>query len=265
VTAPPTDTFTVLGCRVDAVGPDEALTRIVTFANERDAAQAANGGRAALVVTLGVEMVMAAQRDDEFRRIVNGAALVTCDTIGLLLASRLRGGPLRERVTGVELIGALAARSAAHGDVRLYLLGSAGDTAARAADALRSAYPGVAVAGARDGYFGEGESAAVAAAIRASGANVLLAGLGSPKQEKWLARHLPATGCGAGIGIGGSLDVYAGNVVRAPAVFQRAGLEWAYRLAKEPRRWRRQLALPRFALAALGESLHARNARKPRP
>ena len=252
MTAEPAESFTVLGCRVDAVGRDEALARIVSFANR---------GGAALVVTLGVEMVMAAQRDDEFRRIIDGAALVTCDTIGLLLASRLRRGPLRERVTGVELTDALAARSASHGDVRLYLLGSAGDTAQRAADALRRAYPGVAIAGARDGYFGEDDSAAVAAAIRASGANVLLAGLGSPKQEKWLAHHLAATGCGAGIGIGGALDVRAGNVARAPAFFQRAGLEWAYRLAKEPRRWRRQLALPRFALAALGEALTARTRR----
>jgi N-acetylglucosaminyldiphosphoundecaprenol N-acetyl-beta-D-mannosaminyltransferase len=91
-----------------------------------------------------------------------------------------------------------------------------------------------------------------------------LAGLGSPKQELWLARNLAATGCGAGIGVGGSFDVYAGNVERAPAFFQRAGLEWAYRLAKEPRRWRRQLALPRFALAALAETLTSRPERNVR-
>jgi N-acetylglucosaminyldiphosphoundecaprenol N-acetyl-beta-D-mannosaminyltransferase len=240
---------TILGCRVDAVGRDEAVSRIAQFAN---------AGGASLVVTLGVEMVMAAQRNDEFRRVVNGAALVTCDTIGLLLASRLRGGPLRERVTGVELVDALAARSASVGDVRLYLLGGGGDTAQRAAEALRAAHPGVAIAGVRDGYFRDDESPAVAAAIAASGANVLLAGLGSPKQELWLAQWLGATGCGAGIGIGGSLDVFAGNVARAPAAFQRTGLEWAYRLAKEPRRWRRQLALPRFAVAALAETLGGR-------
>jgi N-acetylglucosaminyldiphosphoundecaprenol N-acetyl-beta-D-mannosaminyltransferase len=221
-------------------------------------AQLANAGGAALVVTLGVEMVMAAQSNEQFRRTINGAAIVTCDTIGLLLASRQRGGPLRERVTGVELVDALAARSAARGDGRLYLLGGAGDTAARAAEALRRRYPGVSIAGARDGYFRPEESDAVAVAIRASGANVLLAGLGSPKQELWLARYLSLTGCGAGIGIGGSLDVQAGNVERAPAFFQRAGLEWAYRLAKEPRRWRRQLALPRFAVAAVTEALTAR-------
>ena len=239
----------MLGCRVDAVTRDEAVA---------DIARLANAGGAALVVTLGVEMVMAAQRDADFRSTVNGAALVTCDTVGLMLASRLRGGPLRERVTGVELVDALAARSAALGDVRMYLLGGAGDTAQRAADRLRSAYPGVTIAGARDGYFRADESDAVAAAIRASRTNVLLAGLGSPKQERWLARYLGATGCGVGIGIGGSLDIYAGNVARAPAAFRRTGLEWAYRLVTQPRRWRRQLALPRFALAALGETVRGR-------
>jgi N-acetylglucosaminyldiphosphoundecaprenol N-acetyl-beta-D-mannosaminyltransferase len=245
--------FGVLGCRVDAVGLHEAVTMV---------AELANGPAPALVVTLGVEMVMAARHDAEFRRTIDGAALVTCDTIGLLLASRARRGPLRERVTGVALVDALAARSAEIGDIRLYLLGGGGDTARRAAEALRAVHSGARIVGARDGYFAAEESEAVAAAVRASGANVLLAGLGSPKQEFWLARHLSATGCGAGIGVGGSFDVYAGNVRRAPAFFQRTGTEWAYRLAKEPRRWRRQLALPRFALAALAEVLKPGSAGK---
>ena len=241
--------FQVLGCRVDAVGRADAVERI---------ARLANGTVPSIVVTLGVEMVMASRRDAAFRSVVNNAALVTCDTIGLLLASRVRRGPLHERVTGVELVGDLALRSAERGDVRLYFMGGGGDTALRAADALRTAYPGMQIVGARNGYFGEDESDAIADEIRASGANVLLAGLGSPKQELWLSRHLAATGCGVGIGVGGSFDVYAGNVERAPAFFQRSGLEWAYRLAKEPRRWRRQLALPRFALAAVAEALTTR-------
>jgi N-acetylglucosaminyldiphosphoundecaprenol N-acetyl-beta-D-mannosaminyltransferase len=248
-------TILILGCRVDAVGREAAVDRIVALAN---------AGGAALVVTLGVEMVMLAQRDQHFRDAVNAAELVTCDTIGLLLVSRLRGGPLRERVTGVELLGALAARSVAGADLRLYLLGGAGDTAQRAAEALRRAAPGATIAGARDGYFSEAESPAVAAAVRASGANVLLAGLGSPKQELWLRRYLAASGCGVGIGIGGSLDVYAGNVVRAPRLVQRLGLEWAYRLITQPQRWRRQLALPRFAFAALRETLTLRSERNVR-
>jgi N-acetylglucosaminyldiphosphoundecaprenol N-acetyl-beta-D-mannosaminyltransferase len=249
-------TFRVLGCRVDAIGRDAAVACIAALAN---------GTEPGLVVTLGVEMVMAAQRDPAFRATIDRAALVTCDSIGLLLASRMRGGPLQERVTGVELVDALAARSESVGDVRLYLLGGAGDTAARAGDALRQRYPGTTISGARDGYFGPDDNDAIAAAIRASGANVLLAGLGFPKQEFWIERHLAATGCGVGIGIGGSLDVYAGNVVRAPGVFRRTGLEWAYRLGKEPHRWRRQLALPRFALAALGEAWTATKAGKKQP
>jgi N-acetylglucosaminyldiphosphoundecaprenol N-acetyl-beta-D-mannosaminyltransferase len=200
-------------------------------------------------------MVMYAQRDARFRELIAGFDLSICDTIGILLASRLRGGPLRERVTGVDLIGPLARRSAERGDIHLYLLGGAPGVAARAADALRAAHPGVSIAGARDGYFSAGDNAAVAAAIAASGANVVLAGLGSPKQEWWLDENLRATGAPVGIGVGGSFDVIAGTKQRAPRIVQRIGLEWLFRLVQEPSRWRRQLALPQFALAAAREAL----------
>jgi N-acetylglucosaminyldiphosphoundecaprenol N-acetyl-beta-D-mannosaminyltransferase len=91
--------------------------------------------------------------------------------------------------------------------------------------------------------------------IKESGATILLAGLGSPKQERWIADFAASAGVGVGIGVGGSFDVFAGNVARAPRAIQRAGLEWAYRLMRQPSRWRRQLALPRFAIAELGEIL----------
>lgn len=242
----------ILGCRVDALERVAAVDRIVHLAN------AAQPG--SLVVTLGVEMVMAARRDASFRAIVNAAALNVCDTIGLLLASRARKGPLRARVTGVELVADLAQRSALHGDIRLYLLGSRGDVAQRAAAELQRRFPGAIVSGARDGYFHEREAVDVAHAIAASGANVVCVGLGSPKQEYWLARYGIATGCGVGIGVGGSFDVIAGTVQRAPRIVQRFGLEWAYRLIREPRRWRRQLALPRFAFAVAQEILSRKEA-----
>jgi len=235
----------VLGCRVDAVGPDEAVTTIAALA----AAPAP-----AIVVTLGVEMVMEARRNVRFRALVNRSALSLCDTVGILLASRLRRGPLRERVTGVDLIGPLAARSARSGDVRLFLFGAAPGVAERAADALAREHPGVRVVGTRNGYFAPEESAAIARSIAQSGANVVLVGLGSPKQEFWLEEHLAGTGASVGIGVGGSFDVLAGAVVRAPLLLRRAGLEWLYRLVREPARWRRQLALPRFAVAVLREA-----------
>jgi N-acetylglucosaminyldiphosphoundecaprenol N-acetyl-beta-D-mannosaminyltransferase len=236
----------ILGCRVDAVSRADAVARIGTLAQ---------GETPALVVTLGVEMTMYAQRDARFKALVNGAALSLCDTIGLLLASRARHGPLRERVTGIDLIEPLAERSATDGDLRFFFFGAEPGVAERAAIALRNRYPDVAIVGTRDGYFAPGQSPTIVASIVASKANVLLVGLGSPKQEYWLEENLAATKCGVGIGVGGSFDVIAGTVPRAPRLWRRAGLEWLYRLIREPSRWRRQLALPRFAIAAAREAL----------
>ena len=236
----------ILGCRLDAIDADEATARILAQARQ---------GAGAQVVTLGTEMVVYAQRDPRFRAIVNACALALCDTVGLLAVARWRGAPVRDRVTGVELVDRLCAGAAAVG-LPVYLLGGATGVAADAAAMLKERFPRLRVAGARDGFFGEGEASAVAAAVAASGARLLFVGMGSPRQEFWLAEHLRATGCGVGIGVGGSFDVIAGRVRRAPAPVRRMGLEWLYRLVREPYRWRRQLALPRFiwliALEGLG-------------
>lgn len=242
----------ILGCRVDAVGADEAVERVVELAG---------GTHPALVVTLGTEMVMEAQRNEPFRRVLGGAALSLCDTIGLLLASRLRRGPLRERVTGVELVERLAERSRAAG-IALYLLGGRPGVAEQAAQTLLARYPGARIAGWRDGYFSAEETTEVLAAIARSGAQVLCAGLGSPKQELWLEEHLAASGARVGIGVGGTFDVLSGNVVRAPVGWRTLGMEWLHRLIREPWRWRRQLVLPRFALAVLAETLDAARRRR---
>ncbi len=241
----------ILGCRVDAVSRDEAVARIVSLAH---------GSTPSLVVTLGVEMAMYAQRDARFRALVDRAALSLCDTIGVLLASRARHGPLRERVTGIDLIEPLVERSAA-GDLRFFLLGGAPGVAERAAAALRARHPNAAIAGTHDGYFAPDENPTIVATIVAAGANILLVGLGSPKQEYWLEEHLGATKCGVGIGIGGSLDVLAGTTPRAPRLWRQTGFEWLYRLIREPSRWRRQLALPRFAFAATREAMTQRGSR----
>jgi N-acetylglucosaminyldiphosphoundecaprenol N-acetyl-beta-D-mannosaminyltransferase len=235
-----------LGCRVDAVSRDEAIARI---------AACAQGLPPALVVTLGVEMTMFAQHDSRFRNLVNRSTLSLCDTIGILLASRARRGPLRERVTGIDLIEPLVERSAKGEDLRFFFFGGAPGVAERAAIALRQRHPGAAIVGTRDGYFTPTQSPTIVASIRASKANVVLVGLGSPKQEYWLEEYLADTQCGVGIGVGGSFDVLAGTVPRAPRVWQQLGLEWLYRLIREPRRWRRQLALPRFVFAAAREAM----------
>jgi N-acetylglucosaminyldiphosphoundecaprenol N-acetyl-beta-D-mannosaminyltransferase len=238
----------ILGCRLDPIGSKEAATRILALARQ---------ARGAQVITLGTEMVVYAQHDPAFRAILNASALSLCDTVGLLAVARRRRAPLRERVTGVELIDRLCAGAVAQG-VPIYLLGGAEGVAPAAAANLKARFPGLTVAGTRSGYFRQDEAAAVARAIADSGAKLLFVGMGSPRQEYWLAQHLRETGCGAGIGVGGSLDVIAGCVARAPRYVQRLGLEWLYRLMKEPWRWRRQLALPRFVWLVLLEELGVR-------
>lgn len=243
----------ILGCRVDDVDAACATTRILELAKPGGGAQ---------VVTLGTEMVVYAQRDARFRAVVNASALSLCDTVGLLWAARLKGARLKTRVAGVDLIERLC-KAMAKGELSLYLFGGSDGVAENAGRALRDRHPGLLVAGSRAGYFDDSESASVAREIRASGASVLLCGLGSPRQEFWLAEHLRETGCGAGIGVGGSFDVLSGRLRRAPEAWRRAGLEWLYRLLREPRRWRRQLALPFFvalvALDALGIRRTARS------
>ncbi|HZZ00721.1 MAG TPA: WecB/TagA/CpsF family glycosyltransferase, partial [Candidatus Baltobacteraceae bacterium] len=210
----------ILGCRLDTVDAAEAATQIMAFARQGDGAQ---------IVTLGTEMVVHAQSDERFRAIVNASALSLCDTVGVLAVARRRGATLHDRVTGVELIDELCRRSA-DDELPVYFLGGAPGVAADAAAILEALHPGLKVAGTRDGYFRAEETGDVVAEIRSSGARLLFAGLGFPRQEFWLNDHLNETGCGVGIGVGGSFDVISGRVDRAPTVLRRFGLEWLYRL-----------------------------------
>lgn len=231
----------VLGCRLDDVDAVAATEKIVAFARD---------GAAAHVVTLGTEMVVYAQRDAHFRGVVNACALSLCDTVGLLAVARRRGAALKERVTGVEAIEHVCAR-AAQERLPIYLLGAAPGVAREAASALQARHPGLVIAGAHDGYFAASENDAVVRGIRESGARVLFVGLGFPRQEFWISENLRATGAGVGIGVGGSFDVIAGRVERAPERWRKMHAEWLYRLVREPHRWRRQLALPYFVWLVL--------------
>jgi N-acetylglucosaminyldiphosphoundecaprenol N-acetyl-beta-D-mannosaminyltransferase len=226
----------ILGCRLDLLSQGEATEAILRFARD---------GVGAQVVTLGTEMVVFAQRDAEFRAVVNASALSLCDTIGVLTVARNRGAKLRERVTGVELLERVCQGAATEG-LPVYLFGGADGVAADAAAILECSFPGLIIAGTRSGFFASEEEPTIAEAIRRSGARIVFVGLGSPRQEMWLARNLRASGAGVGIGIGGSFDVISGRVKRAPMIWRRLGIEWLYRLIREPQRLRRQLALPYF-------------------
>lgn len=202
------------------------------------------------VATPNPEIVEICREDPEAREAVNGADLVLADGIGVIYGAKLLGTPLKGRVTGIGFAQGLMERMAGNGR-SLYLLGAKPGVAERAAENLARQYPGLQIAGTHDGYFSE--DGPVTEDIRASGADVVFVCLGAPKQEKWMRRNGEAAGAHLMVGLGGCLDVFSGEVKRAPAVFQKLGLEWLYRLAANPSRIGRMVKLPLFLIHTAGE------------
>lgn len=206
-------------------------------------------GQSAHIVTLNPELVMRARRDTGLAQVIRAARLVTADGMGAVWALRLAGQRIPERVTGVDLALALAERAAASGQP-LFLLGAAPGVAQMMAATLTQRLPGLRVAGSWDGSPHPRDDAEAVARIRASGARLALVAYGAPAQELWIARNLPALPGVVALGVGGAFDMLTGRIPRAPHWIRAAGLEWLYRLARQPRRWQRMLALPRFAALA---------------
>jgi N-acetylglucosaminyldiphosphoundecaprenol N-acetyl-beta-D-mannosaminyltransferase len=206
------------------------------------------------IVTLNPEMTMAARHDADLRALINRADLVLADGVGIVLAARLRGVRDLSRFTGVDLIEALAERAAIDA-WRIFLLGACLGVADDAADRLHKRFPSLQVAGTHAGSPGTEEDAEGSGRVRAANADIVCVAYGAPAQEWWIERNRGALGAAVAIGVGGAFDFLAGQVPRAPEPLRRMGLEWAYRLWREPWRWRRMLALPRFALAAVEEAL----------
>jgi N-acetylglucosaminyldiphosphoundecaprenol N-acetyl-beta-D-mannosaminyltransferase len=217
------------------------------------------------VVTANVNFLSLARRSPEFLRLLQDASLVTADGMPLCWASRLLGARIPERVTGADLVPRLAAHAARRGH-RLFLMGPPAATP-EAARRLRAAHPGLEIAGVETPPYGPIESwdnDAYCARIREARTAILLVGFGAPKQEQWLARHLPRTGAAIGIGVGATFDYIAGQVRRAPVALQAAGLEWAWRIWREPRRlWRRYVSDgSRVGPALLAQLVVTRGARR---
>lgn len=217
----------------------------------------AAGSGFAYVVTPNPEIVNLARRAEDYRQVLNGAALVLPDGIGVVYAARILGTPLQGRVPGIDFATALVARLAQSGG-RLFLLGAKPGVAEQAGENLRRQYPGLTICGTHHGYFQD--SGPVVQAIRAAQADVVFVCLGAPKQEYWMAQQGPATGAHLMVGLGGVLDVYAGNVKRAPDLWQKLGLEWCYRLLHQPSRIGRMAKLPLFLVEAAGEKRKRRRA-----
>ena len=188
--------------------------------------------------------------DESFRAILNAADLVIPDGIGVVYSAKILGTPLPERVPGIEFAAKMLEQLNEMGG-RLFLLGAKPGVAETAAQKLTEKFPGLRIAGTHDGYFKD--DAPVVEAIAASGADCVFVCLGAPKQEFWMRKNGEATGAKLLCGLGGSLDVFAGVVERAPGFWCDHGLEWFYRLCKEPKRIGRMMKLPLFLVHVYGE------------
>ena len=228
----------ILGVDVDAVTMVEAV----------DVVRRAMDTRAGVMVaTANAEMLMRATHDEELRRILNASALVVPDGAGTVWAARHLGHAMPERVAGYDLAQELLRCAPAEGR-RVYFFGSAPGVAEKAKAKAEQLYPGIEIVGVRNGFFSPADNAAIIAEIRAARPDLLLVALGVPKQEKWIAAHLAALDVPVAIGVGGTLDVMAGVMKRAPYWMQRAKLEWLFRGLMQPKRAGRLLALPKFVL-----------------
>ncbi len=238
---------------VDPVTQEGALDRIEALV------RAGRGGR---VFTPNVDHVVIAERHAEFREAYAAAELSLADGMPILWAARLLGAPLPAKVSGSDLLVPLVERAAARG-WRVYLVGAAPGVAAEAATRLTARFPGLTIVGVDspfvklDGPDPEGEAAL--SRVAAARADLVLIAFGAPKQELWMHRNRAAFGAAVAVGVGASLDFVAGRIRRAPRWMQRAGLEWSWRLLREPRRlWRRYLVDDRRFLPIVWRALRAR-------
>lgn len=220
------------------------------------------GGKPALVFAMNPEKSLQSHNDPEIRQLLQSADVLLPDGIGTCIGARLLRGVHIKRVTGSELMPALCDRAEREG-LSVFVYGATPESNAGALANMRRIWPRLHIAGAAHGYLPPGtradldrtDSDTVAARIRDARPDIVFVGLGSPRQERWMAEvgiHLPVA---LFQGVGGTIDVLSGAATRAPQIWQSMGLEWLYRLLENPRRWRRQLALPRYASLVLAKRL----------
>ena len=226
----------ILGVNVDSVTMAQAVERVEQLIAAK---------KNSIVATANAEMLLRATNDDELKNILNAAELVVPDGAGTVWAARHLGYEMPERVAGFDLVQELMKIAPSKG-YKFFLFGSAPTIADKAKLKAEELYPNIEIVGTRNGYFTAADEAEIIAQIKNSKPDILLAALGVPKQEKWLAAHKDELNVPVNIGVGGTFDVMAGVVKRAPKWMQRAKLEWLFRAMLQPSRAGRLIALPKF-------------------
>ncbi|MGM0761496.1 WecB/TagA/CpsF family glycosyltransferase [Brevibacillus parabrevis] len=239
---------TILGVPFSTRGFHETVTYI---------AERIENGQKTHVVTANPEIVMLARENRAFQSIVEQAYVVP-DGIGIVYAAKWTNQPIRERVTGVELLEALMTEANKH-QWGVYLLGAKPDVISLAAEKLAARYPNARLVGYRDGFFRAEDEEKIVQEIAKAKPELLFVALGAPRQDEWMVKYRDRLNASMMMGVGGSFDVISGKVKRAPEIWQKLHLEWFYRLASQPSRWKRQLAIPRFVLTVLKEKWSSRS------
>jgi len=231
----------LLGVPLDCVDLSQALSAVEEMIR---------GDQPGTVIAVNPEKVIKARKSPVLLDPLREARLLIPDGIGVVMAARLLGLGKMKRVPGAELMPAICEQAAREG-YRIFLFGGGPEVNRDAMIVLRRRFPGIRIVGGQHGYLKEEEMPDLIHRINASGAEVLFVALGSPKQELWMKEYLPRLNIKVCQGVGGTFDVLAGRVKRAPAIFRKIHLEWLFRLLSEPRRLLRQTALPRFAAQVL--------------
>ena len=225
---------TVLGTEIDSTTQTEAVDRAMTAMHER---------KGAFVITPNAEYLLQAKTQRDLRQISQSAFLSLPDSIGVLAAARILKIPLHQRVTGIDFAFSLLKKMGERGR-SVFLLGARQGIAEAAADRLRELIPGLVIAGTSHGYFSSTDEKRICERINTASPDLLIVCLGSPRQERWMYKNSSALHVGLMAGLGGTLDVFAGNVDRAPEGWRKIGLEWLYRSIREPKRITRILRIP---------------------
>lgn len=226
----------LLDIRIDTDSKEEVLKKIENFIISRTPH---------FIVTLNTFGFTLAKKDRDFKNIINSADLVIPDGEGIVLAAKILTGIKFERIAGIDLIEDLF-KISKYKRWSFYLLGAKRKIINKCVENLKREYPYLKIAGARDGYFEEEKEEEVVREIREKSPDILLVGMGMPRQEKWIYRYRQKLNVPVSIGVGGSFDVFSGVVKRAPKIFRKTGTEWLYRTIREPRRIKRLVCIPEF-------------------
>jgi N-acetylglucosaminyldiphosphoundecaprenol N-acetyl-beta-D-mannosaminyltransferase len=233
----------ILGVDVCTVDMDQAISEAKSIIEKRIPG---------FIVAINPEKIMKAVSDESLKELLNTASLQIPDGIGILMASKIKGGNVKNRVTGIDLMMNLCNMASING-YSVYLLGAASGTADNAAKILKSIFPKLTIAGTHDGYFNNNDEKVIQE-ISKTNCDILFVAMGSPKQEYWIKSNVDKLNVPLLIGVGGSYDVICGNIKRAPLWMRKSGIEWLYRLICEPWRIKRMISLPLFLLKALKSS-----------